>query len=740
MNDRNLRESTQVMLPAEVDDEIDLRQLVGIIREGKWLVLAVWAFVLLAAGLYLLIAPPVYRAQAVLQVKEPTPSVGSVSDAIQSLLEGTSKADTEIQILQSRTLATQVVDATKLYIDARPHYFPLVGRAIARFYEDEQPAPAWLGMTKYAWGGERIAVEQFDVPRVMEGERYKIVAGDAGSYTVFDPDGNLIATAPVGRAAQFSKGGDWLKLFVGELVARPGTEFVVIRNSRQETVDDLLKNISIAELGKDTGVIGVDLEGKNAEQIRAIVDSYANFYVRNNAELKSAQAAQMLVFIQKQLPDLRMRAEQAEDQINRYQRAHGSINVPMQTKASLEKLAELEKQIAEVQLKKVDLKQLFTPRHPNVVAIDEQLKDLEAKRDRMEAELKKMPNDEWQTVRLLRDVKVSTELYTSMLNKSQELGIAKAGALGDARVVDHPIVPEKPVKPKIPLVLAIAFVLGAMLGVMALFARRALNPAVRDPSELEQIGLSVYATIPHARAQEKLLDGRGLKSPDSNRLLAFHDEQDMAVESLRSLRSSLHFALMESKDHVIAISGHAPGVGKTFVCTNLAALIGATGKRVLLIDGDMRKGTAHQYFGTDRAPGLSDVISGQVKLNEAVRHVREYPSLNFLSGGSIPPNPSELLMSERFSSFMSEAAKAYELVLIDTPPILAVTDAAVIARLCDALFLVVRAGLHPLREIELAVHRLQQNSIRVNGVVLNDIAVGRSAYGYAYQYKYGTDK
>ncbi len=735
MNERDLQESSKVML-AEPDDEIDLARLVGALSEGKWLLMGVWALVLVAAVAYLLLAPPIYRAEAVIQVKEPTPAVGSVTDAIQGLLEGTSKADTEIQIIRSRTLATQVVDATKLYIDARPYWFPLVGHAIARRYKEQRPAPPLFGLAAYAWGGERITVDQFDVPPAMESESYTLSAGTDDTYVLEDPDGNTVLKGKLDQAAQSSDGS--IKLYVSELVARPGTEFLITRNSRQETVQELLEDIAVAERGKDTGVIGIELEGADRAQIQAIVDSYANFYVRNNAELKSEQAGQMLAFIQKQLPELRARAERAEDAVNRYQRTHGSVNVSMQTKASLEKLAEIEKQIAEVQLKKLDLKQLFTAHHPNVLAIDEQTKELEGKRDEMVGQLRKMPNDEWQTVRLLRDVKVSTELYTSMLNKAQELGIAKAGALGDARVVDHPIFADKPVKPKKALVLAIALVIGAMLGAMAVLVRRALRPAVCDPRELEQLGLSVYATIPHAKLQEKLLKGRRLTSSHSPRLLALHYEQDTAVESLRSLRSSLHFALMGAKEHVISISGHAPGVGKTFVCTNLAALIASTGKKVLLIDGDMRKGTAHQYLGTDRAPGLSDVISGQTTFDAAVGRVEGYESLSFLAAGAVPPNPSELLMSERFGRLLAEAPKAYDVVIIDTPPILAVTDATVIARLCSALFLVVRAGTHPLREIELTVRRLKQNGLRINGAVLNDIPLGRSRYGYAYQYRYET--
>jgi tyrosine-protein kinase Etk/Wzc len=739
MNDRTrLEPETRPAAPQPVehDDEIDLAELVGVVREGKWLVLAVWALVLLAAIAYLLLAPPVYRAEAVLQVKEATPSVTSVTDTIQSLLEGTSKADTEIQILQSRTLATQVVDATKLYIDAHPRWFPLVGRAIARRYDDPGLRAPLLGLTSYAWGGERITVDQFEVPKKLQEYKYRLVAGAGGAYTLYDPDGNLVLEGQVGRAA--AQGG--VRLYVSELVARPGTGFVVVRNSREDTVDDLIKNMQIAERGKDTGIIGVDLEGTDPAQIQAVIEDYANFYVRNNAELKSQQAAQMLGFIQKQLPDLRARAEQAEDAINRYQTRHGSVNVTLQAKDSLEKLADIEKQIADVQLKKVELVQRFTSRHPNVVAMDEQLQELESKRDRMTDELRKLPNNEWDTVRLLRDVKVATELYTSMLNKGQELGIAKAGALGDARVVDHPILPETPVKPKAGLVLAIAFVLGAMLGVMVLFARRALNPAVRGPDELEQAGLPVYATVPHARRQERLHEGKGLKPNAGPPLLALHYGQDMAVESLRSLRSSLHFALMEATNNVVAISGHAPGVGKTFVCANLAALLAASGKRVLVIDADLRKGALHQYLGGERAPGLSDVVSGQMTLEAATRRIEGCESLYALTGGTIPPNPSELLMSERFARLLEEVSKAYDLVLIDTPPVLAVTDAAVVGRLCGALLFVVRAKHHSLREILLAVHRLRQNGVSVNGAVLNDVASGRSRYGYVYQYEYGASK
>ncbi|HSD20432.1 MAG TPA: polysaccharide biosynthesis tyrosine autokinase, partial [Anaeromyxobacter sp.] len=222
-------------------------------------------------------------------------------------------------------------------------------------------------------------------------------------------------------------------------------------------------------------------------------------------------------------------------------------------------------------------------------------------------------------------------------------------------------------------------------------------------------------------------------------ILADADPKDLAVESLRSLRTSLQFALFESESGVVSLSGPAPGVGKSFVSANLAHLLGEAGKQVIVVDADLRRGHLHEYYGTDRARGLSDLIGGHVTLEEAIRETAS-PNVRFIPTGTIPPNPAELLSSERFSRLLEHLGAHYEVVLLDTPPILAVTDAAVIGRHASVNLLVLRAGEHPLREVGASLRAFARANVRVHGLVLNgvhlDRGLGRGS-GYHYQYRYG---
>jgi tyrosine-protein kinase Etk/Wzc len=324
-----------------------------------------------------------------------------------------------------------------------------------------------------------------------------------------------------------------------------------------------------------------------------------------------------------------------------------------------------------------------------------------------------------------------------LLNKAQELQVVKSGTIGNVRILDRALAPIKPAHPRLGQTLALSLLLGLVLGVMVAFVRRALNRGVEDPDVLESAtGLSVYAVVPHSNLQIQYSRAGKRALVAAGGTLAKRDPTDPAIESLRSLRTSLQFALVDAPNHVIALSGPAPGVGKTFVSSNLAQVLADSGKRVLLLEADLRNGSLHRVFGFQRQPGVSDVVAGGIRFEEAVHHLSDH--FDLLTAGLIPPNPSELLMSPRFGELLERAGKEYDLVIVDTPPILAVTDAAIIARLAAVTLLVLRAGAHPLREVTLALKRFVHSGVRPAGMVFNDVVrfAGGYGYGYGYQYDY----
>jgi tyrosine-protein kinase Etk/Wzc len=283
----------------------------------------------------------------------------------------------------------------------------------------------------------------------------------------------------------------------------------------------------------------------------------------------------------------------------------------------------------------------------------------------------------------------------------------------------------------------VAVLLGLMGGVSVVFIVRVLRGGISDPELIERhLGLPVYATVLHSQTQQKLRGRMRRGSENEIYVLADSDPQDSAVESLRNLRTALHFSTLGADSNVLMITGPMSGVGKTFVTVNLASVLAMSGKRVLMIDGDMRRGCLHEYFSRPREPGLSDVLSGDLRLEQVVEATKiEY--LDVVTSGTIPPAPTELLLGPRFSGALLDVSRNYDHVLIDTPPVLAVADAGIIGRFAGAALLVLQAERHPLRQIEHAAKRLQLAGVNVRGVVLNDLRSGSSSYAYGYGYGYG---
>ncbi|MNM92803.1 Tyrosine-protein kinase wzc [compost metagenome] len=311
------------------------------------------------------------------------------------------------------------------------------------------------------------------------------------------------------------------------------------------------------------------------------------------------------------------------------------------------------------------------------------------------------------------------------------------------RIVDPAVVDTaNPVKPRKALIVAIATLLGGFLSVAFVFLQRMLNPGIEDPADIEALGLPVYAAIPLSVSNtlpklRKGKHGTRVVADGRQHLLAVSAPADPTVEALRSLRTSLHFAMLEAKNNILTISGPRPGVGKTFVSTNLAAVIAQAGQRVLVIDADMRKGTLHKILGVSPQKGLSDVLGGKLSVDEVIHPVSGLDNMHYMVRGDIPPNPAELLMHPRFAQLLQDMSGKYDLVIVDTPPILAVTDPALVATHAGSSLLVTRFGVNQAKEIELTLQRFEQNGVQIKGAIFNAVekrATGYYSYGY-YEYK-----
>ncbi|GAA4874894.1 polysaccharide biosynthesis tyrosine autokinase [Ferrimonas pelagia] len=719
-------------------DDIDLGKLFATLADGKkWIVLGTVLATCLGVAAALL-ATPVYRADALVQVEEKSTGIPGL-EGVSDLFASESSSKTEIELIRSRRVLGSTVDELDLSLLIEPKRFPLLGGFMARRYAETTPAGAWLS-ARYNWGGERIEIGQLLVPDSLQGEVLTLEVGAGETYRLYGPADELLLQGVVGERAMRGE----VSLLVQALDTHVGAHIELVKQPRFVAIQDLSLALGISERGKDSGILSLTMTGEDPQQIAETLDSVANFYFLQNVKRMAAQAEQSLEFLQRQLPDVKADLDIAEQALNRYQLQVQSVDVSLETEGVLKQLVDIEAKLSEVQFKEAEMNRLYTAEHPSYKALQEQKQSLLVRRAELLNVVESLPETQQEILRLRRDVEVNQQIYLSLLNHMQELSIMKAGTVGNVRIVDTAESDPKPVKPKKALIVAVALVLGGVLSVGFVLVRAAMNRGIESPEELEEAGLVVYASVPVSDELSKIEKEQRKLDLDSklnqgHSLLAIHRPADLAIEALRGLRTSLHFAMLEAKNNIVVVSGSAPNLGKSFVSANLATVMALAGQRVLLIDCDMRKGYLQRTFGLNWDDGLSDYLAGQVSMEKAVRtSVQE--NLDLIPRGTLPPNPAELIMHPRFKALLDWASEEYDFVVIDTPPILAVTDAALVARHAGTTMMIARHMMTPLKEVEYACQRFATNGVQVNGVILNALekrSGGYGSYGY-YHYEYGT--
>jgi tyrosine-protein kinase Etk/Wzc len=715
------------------DNETELSSYFNTILDNRWLIASIALAVLLLGAAYAFLAKPVYEASMLIHVEENTPrEAKNILGEMGTMFETKTAASAETELVRSRLVVSRAIDNLRLYINARPTYFPFIGKMIAD-NNDGLSKPGLFGYGGYVWGDEKIAVSAFDVPDALLNRPFVLTAGENGQFRLTEKENNIVLTGTVGTplAAETAKGP--VEITVDQLAARPGAEFSLSRSSRLALIENVQKGLVVAEEGKQSGIISVRLKGEDPQAVHGILNEISKEYVGQNVARRTEEATRSLGFLDKQLPELKQQLEKSEAKYNEFRNKNGTIDLGEEAKISLQQSAAAKARKIELEQKKTELLSRFTENHPVVIGVENQLREINREISTTAAHIKTLPNLEQEMVRLSREVKVNTDLYTELLNTSQQLRLLTAAKLSNVRLVDTPMLPERPVSPNRPKILAIALLLGLFLGVVVAFIKKALHAGIDEPEEVEKmLGVPVYATIPHSKMQKELFDQVSRKSPKLP-LLAKISSMDVAVEALRNFRTALQFSMSHSKNNIVLITGPTAGMGKSFVSANLAAVMASGGKRVLLIDADFRNGHLHRYFDIGRQDGLSDAIAGTKRLEQIIhRDVAE--NVDFIATGTLPSNPAEVLMRPNLGTLLDSLSSLYDVVLIDGAPLLAVSDTINIGMHAGSIYLLTRAGVTTHGEIAESIKRLSQAGLAAKGVVFNDLALRPGRYGYGYKY------
>ncbi|HCD8541705.1 TPA: polysaccharide biosynthesis tyrosine autokinase, partial [Klebsiella pneumoniae] len=467
----------------------------------------------------------------------------------------------------------------------------------------------------------------------------------------------------------------------------------------------------------------------------------SRIYLSQNIERKSAEAAKSLDFLDKQLPEIRTALDESENKLNLYRQQKDSVDLSLEAKSVLDTVVQLDSQLNELTFREAEISKLYTKEHPSYKALLEKRRTLEDEKKRLSGKITALPQTQQEILKLTRDVQVNQEIYMQLLNKKQELSISKASTVGNIRIIDPAITNPEPIAPQSVLIILMMTIFGAIVSIVYIIIHSILHKGIQSAEQLEEMGMNVYASVPLSELQfDKTNKGGKLKAKRG--ILSEDSPADITVEAIRSLRTSLHFATMEARNNIIMISGPNPGIGKSFISTNLAVVIAQANMRVLLIDADLRRGELHKDFSIEMKNGLSDLLSNSVEYDKAIIK-NKIANLDFLPRGQVPPNPSELLMRKQFSNLLDWASNNYDLVIIDTPPVFAVTDPVIIGKHAGTSFLVALFEGNTVKEIDAAKRRFENNGININGIILNGVVKrATNKYGnYAYyQYSYESDK
>ncbi len=688
-------------------EEKDLFELVQNLLKNWYIVLPC---VLFAAAIGVFVAMwirPVYQVDALLQIETKNGKGPSMMGDMAALFATTSPAETEIELIKSRRVLGSTVEVKRLQYYAIPK-----GKWDRLFHREGR-----MELMNFEVPWDLVTLEDREKPWTAR-------ALDSLNFALYDHNKQRVLVGAVGQTYHFPYAGDTAVFGIYRMDARKGQAFSVGKRTYLDAVEMFRKAFDVKEKGKRTGILEFSYQDVYPDRAAEILNEVATSYLRQNVEERNAEAQQTLDFLEKQLPDLKARLDSALMNLNAYQNRVGSVDVAAETQIVLQKRTQLEQKILEIQQKKQEAIRLFHAEHPTVKTLEDQERTLRRELASTTRDVKDLPETQQEVLKLTSEVELNKVLYTNMLNSVQQLRLVSAGEVGSVRIVDFAEQTTKPVKPKKKLILLVFLFLGFLLGAALVSLKDKFSGGVKSATFIEkETGFTVYAKVPKGNP----------KGTKGTRPLAVVEPDDVAVESLRALRSSLEFSMMESDQPIIGVSGLIPGVGKSFISVNLAALYAGLGKKVLLIDADLRKGRLHKEFGIKRGSGLSQVLLRKVEV-ESVISSTEVENLFVLPCGNVPPNPAELLGSKHYLELIEQFKKQYDLIIVDTPPIMLVTDAALACRVAAQIVMVIEYNKHSIEAIQDAMAQILKGNPNAHAsIVINKYEHG-SQDGYGYKY------
>lgn len=751
--------------------QLTAREMLNLMRDHIWEIVAATVAVFLLAVAYQLIATPVYSADVLVRVDPPEPNaLGLALQTQEALPPPAPSPSTEMGVMRSRTVLDPVIDRYRFDVSIKPRRIPIIGDIADKFSTPGEPNGAWLGLKSFAWGGEVVKVGYLNVPQSLEEEKLSLIALGDGAYELLGPSGEFLIKGTVGKPAE----GNGISMLVNQLAARPGTHFEVIRWNSVDATKRFMDVVKITDKVKDSGLIQIEYADKSPSKAAEVANALGQQYLAAAIAGRQLNDTQTLNFIKGELPRLLADLRKSEEALKSFRANSNSMQPTTEAQSYLQGGLDLDRQIASLELQRTQLLEKYAPGSRWIQSVDTQLAQLKKTKAEFDGRFQGMPASERESVDLIRAQKVAETVYMGMVQKAEQLTVRRASTTGGAHILDSAVRPHRPVKPDPLIVLPGGFVLGLVAGVFIVFMRRHVLVGVTDPRYVERrlsvpvVGEVLFShqqslldrglpaaarkPLPGAGGRSALQMQRGAEGSEAatgekidpsfgtsgNKILAERFPHDASVEALREVRTAMARDLAHTRNNIVMVTGPTTSAGKSFVAANLATLHAEAGARVALIDGDMRRGHLAAFFSQSNRGGLSEVLAERMPLRDVLRQVG-IEGVTFMSCGARPENPAALLTRPRFREILQRLSSHFDLVIVDTPPFLAVTDASIIANETGASLLVLRSGMQTEEEIADTIKKIERAGGRVAGAVFNGIPLRRSTRNYGYATNYASD-
>lgn len=737
--------------PHEQQEEVIQLSDLWFIARKHWLLIAITALLgLIIGSIWLINQKPQYKAQAIIQVKNQGSSLsglsaelGSISgSAGSSLGKSGNNLNDQKALLTSSVVLIPAIKQTQYNIKARPHYFPIFGYWWASRFEGNGLASSFLGLDSYAWGGQKLHIKQLQADTLPI--QLTLQAQGSQTFKLYDQDDNQLTQGKVGHtiAASIPHDGQ-IKLHIASMQALKGNRFTISKTPASQLVNSVQSNLQVSQMGDQTNLLTLSLQSPHPQKAKALLNSILHIAQNQNQQRKARQAKQTLGFLKKQIPHAKKAVNQAQHRLLHYQSKHGSVDLDQQAKILMQRLSSYESSINQLNLKKLAIQRLYTKKHPILQSVNDKIKRLKQQENKLQHKINKLPESDQQALMLKKDLQVKSQLYSVLLQKAQKLKVTKAGTLSDLLTLQNVRVEKASSKLSSSSILALSILLGGFLGFIIAAMRELLRE--RGLSDLEQLddilGVDHKAIIPLSKRQKRIDKNRSKGLLTQPVLIAKNHPQDVAVEGLRTLKTALQMSLLDRNQSnendqgwAICLHGISPSAGKSFIATNLSYLLSHSEQRIVLLDSDLRRSHTTDILELDpNQPDLMSYLDNEAQIEDIIQTWQG--SFDVIPTASGIDNTANYINSTRFETLIAELKKQYDIVVMDAPPILGVSDGLILGRHADYNLVVINALEDSIKELRYGFGIFNKHGCPIHGSVINKLEPKQQA-GSGVRYHY----